>query len=53
MKGLMAAQADAHVHSDMVKGKHAEFMVGGMQAGLNICWSRLKRDETGTRTNLP
>lgn len=26
---------------------------GGVQGGFYFCWSRLKQDETGTRTNLP
>lgn len=48
------AQADTHIQSGKLKGGHAELMVVvGVQGGLNFCWSRLKQDKPGTRTNLP
>lgn len=47
------AQADAHVHSDKVKGGHAWFVLRwGMQGVLDFCRSRPKQDETGYQDKL-
>lgn len=54
MEGLIThTSTGTYVQSGKVREGHAELLVMGMQGGLNLCWSRLKQDETSTGTNLP